>query len=86
MLPPPHGCRPADARFIGSPVDYVIFAGLTRVADEKESAIRIVFMDVKQGKSTLNRTRWIIRDAVMNGQVAWETLRVSGEENAGCSP
>jgi hypothetical protein len=39
-----------------------------------------------RAKAPLNRTLRIIRDAVMNGQVAWETLRVSGEENASCSP
>jgi len=40
--------NPADARFIGSPVDYVIFDELTGVSDEKEQSIRIVFMDVKK--------------------------------------
>jgi predicted Holliday junction resolvase-like endonuclease len=28
--------NPADARFIGSPVDYIIFDGLTEVSDEKK--------------------------------------------------
>jgi predicted Holliday junction resolvase-like endonuclease len=38
--------NPADARFIGSPVDYIIFDGLTRVADDKGDDVQIVFMDV----------------------------------------
>jgi predicted Holliday junction resolvase-like endonuclease len=48
--------NPADAHFIGSLVDYVIFDGLTGVCDEKNQSIRIVFMDVKKGNSTLTRT------------------------------
>jgi predicted Holliday junction resolvase-like endonuclease len=39
--------NPADARFIGLPVD-IIFDGLTAVGDEKNRSIRIVFMDVKK--------------------------------------
>src|SRR5512145_1108581 len=55
--------NPADARFIGSPVDYVIFDGLTRVADEKEQEIQIVFMDVKKGSGALTRTQRLIKRA-----------------------
>lgn len=71
--------NPADARFIGSPVDYVVFDGLTDVADEKKNEIRIIFMDIKQGKSNLSRTQRVIRDAVLAKQISWETLRVAGE-------
>jgi len=68
--------QPADARFIGSPVDYVIFDGLSGVADEKGSAIRIVFMDVKHGGAGLTRTQQVIKKAVEEGAVSWETLRI----------
>jgi len=49
--------HPSDARFIGSPVDYIIFDGLTEVADEKTQSIRIVFMDVKKGTSNRSRVQ-----------------------------
>ena len=75
-LLPSFGYLPADARFIGSPVDYIIFDGLSAVADEKGSAIRIVFMDVKQGSATLTRTQRIIKKAVEEHSVAWETFHV----------
>ena len=71
--------NPADARFIGSPVDYIIFDGLTDVADEKKHDIRIVFMDIKHGTGSLTRTQRVIRDAVVDKKVNWETLRVAGE-------
>lgn len=76
-LLPEFAYNPADARFIGSPVDYIVFDGLTGVADDKTGEIRIVFMDVKQGRSDLSRTQRVIRNAVLEKKVAWETLRVS---------
>jgi predicted Holliday junction resolvase-like endonuclease len=68
--------NPADARFIGSPVDYIIFDGLTRVTDDKEDEIRIVFMDVKKGSGALTRTQRLIRLAVEKKSVAWKTMRI----------
>ncbi|OPX61997.1 MULTISPECIES: Holliday junction resolvase-like protein [unclassified Methanoregula] len=71
---------PSDARFIGSPVDYIIFDGLTRVADEKQGEIQIIFMDVKKGDgAALSRTQRIIRNAVEQKAVRWETMRIAGE-------
>jgi predicted Holliday junction resolvase-like endonuclease len=67
---------PADARFIGSPVDYIIFEGLSEVADEHGSTIRIVFMDVKHGSATLSRTQRVIKKAVEERSVAWQTLHL----------
>lgn len=68
--------NPADARFIGSPVDYIIFDGLTRVADDKEDEIQIVFMDVKKGSGALTRTQRLIKQAVEKRSVAWKTMRI----------
>ena len=73
---PDFGFNPADARFIGSPVDYIIFDGLTRVADDKEDEIQIVFMDVKKGSGALTRTQRLIRQAVEKKSVAWKTMRI----------
>lgn len=77
---PDFNFNPADARFIGSPVDYIIFDGLTRVADEKGGEIRIVFMDVKKGnRAVLTRTQRLIRDAVERKVVSWKTMRIPDE-------
>lgn len=73
---PDFGFNPADARFIGSPVDYIIFDGLTRVADDKEDEIGIVFMDVKKGSGALTRTQRLIRQAVEKKSIAWKTMRI----------
>ncbi|MGA2161990.1 MAG: Holliday junction resolvase-like protein [Methanoregula sp.] len=78
-LLPSFGYLPADARFIGSPIDYIIFDGLSKVADEKGSTISIVFMDVKHGSATLTRTQRMIKKAVEEGAVAWQTLHLADE-------
>ena len=71
--------NPADAWFIGSPVDYNIFDGLTEVSDDKKASIRIVFMDVKKGSASLTRTQRVIKRAVEEKTVGWETLRIADE-------
>lgn len=66
--------NPKDARFIGSPVDLLIFDGLD--AGELK---HVVFVEVKTGKSALTPREKQIRDAILNGRVAWHELRVGGE-------
>ena len=78
-LLPSFGYLSADARFLGSPVDYIIFDGLSAVADEKGSSIRIVFMDVKHGSATLTRTQRVIKKAVEEQAVTWQTFHLSDE-------
>ena len=46
----------ADARFIGNPVDFVVFDGFTPVKDGK-GEISIVLVEVKKGKGKLTERR-----------------------------
>jgi predicted Holliday junction resolvase-like endonuclease len=63
--------NPKDVRFLGSPIDLVIFDGL---ADG--DLRRIVFVEVKTGGSGLtHRERWV-RDVIDAGDVEWAELRV----------
>lgn len=68
--------NPADARFIGNPIDYVIFDRYTDVKDRNtDDQITIIFMDVKTGKSAyLNPTQKKIKEAVESGRINWKTL------------
>lgn len=64
--------NPKDARFIGSPVDFLVFDGLT---DERLRAV--VFVEVKAGPSaSLTRRERQVRDAVAEGRVEWVELKV----------
>jgi predicted Holliday junction resolvase-like endonuclease len=63
--------NPKDARFIGTPVDFIVFDGL----DDREVR-NIVFVEVKTGSSSLNTRERQIRNAVKQGLVEWEELRI----------
>jgi predicted Holliday junction resolvase-like endonuclease len=39
--------------------------------------MRIVFMDVKKGMGTLTRTQRMIRNAVENKAVSWQTMKIA---------
>jgi len=63
--------NPKDARFIGSPVDFVVFDGLS------EGHIRsVVFVEVKTGRSDLSERERRVRDAVKARRVEWCELRI----------
>ena len=72
---PEFGFSPKDARFLGRPVDFVVFDGL----DEGELR-RIVFVEVKTGGSKLTPRERMIRDAVREGRVAWREVRQDGHD------
>lgn len=63
---------PSDARFLGSPIDYLVFDGLA----EEEEEVEIVFLEIKTGKARLTPREIKIREAVEAGRVRWEELRL----------
>jgi len=63
--------RPSEARFLGSPVDYVVFVG----ADGKRIE-KVAFVEVKSGSSRLSSGEKRLRDAVRAGRVEWVEYRV----------
>src|SRR5213595_36519 len=68
---PEFGFNPKDARFLGSPVDLLVFDGL----DDGELR-RVVFIEIKTGGSALTGRERQLRDVVRARQVAWEELRI----------
>ncbi len=72
--------NPSDARFIGAPIDYLIFDGYTDVKDgNSDITITVVLADIKTGKAQLNKTERKIKEAVEAGRVKWETIRLDFE-------
>ena len=63
--------NPKDARFLGSPVDFVVFDGLS-----DGDVRRVVFVEVKTGDADLTTRERRVRDAVQAGRVDWLELRV----------
>lgn len=68
---PNFGFNPRDARFLGSPVDFLVFRGLTEgILDQ------VIFVEVKTGKSGLSRRERQLRDVIDAGEVYWEEIRL----------
>jgi len=61
---------PSDARFLGGPVDYVVFDGAADGGD-----VEIVFIEVKSGRARLSEVEVRVREAVSAGRVRHEILR-----------
>jgi len=61
---------PGDCRFIGKPVDFLVFSGSTA-----GSISEVVFVEVKSGTAGLNRAERSLREAVEAGRVRWQEYR-----------
>ena len=64
-----------ELNFLGSPIDFVGFKGL-----DGEGEIDIKFIEVKSGKSRLNKNQRRIRDAVAAKRIEWVEVRVKNTE------
>jgi len=80
---------PADARFLGDPIDYVVFNGYSEARDGSEgrqpggetrgAGMEVVLLEVKQGGSALSPWQKMIASAVLEGRVRFEVLRISDD-------
>jgi predicted Holliday junction resolvase-like endonuclease len=69
---------PTEVRFIGSPIDMIVFPGLAR-GDPEE----IVILEVKTGKSAqLTPQQRKIRQLILDGMVRWDEVHqtIEGED------
>lgn len=63
-----------DYRYLGDPVDFVIFCGSSAIKDGAQDKIdEVIFLDIKTGESSLNTTQRRIRDAVIRKEVRFAT-------------
>jgi predicted Holliday junction resolvase-like endonuclease len=60
-----------DARFIGAPIDFVVFDGLYGAG---EDLAEIVFLEVKSGRMSLNARERAVKRAVDEGRVRWDSI------------
>ena len=69
---------PSDAKFLGDPVDYVIFDGYTdfRDGDGRAEDIEVVLIDIKSGGARLTKGQMAIAQAIRDGKVRFETIRI----------
>ncbi|HET8687926.1 MAG TPA: Holliday junction resolvase-like protein [Methanosarcina sp.] len=62
--------NPKDARFLGTPVDFIVFDGLSEGEMNK-----VVFVEVKTGKTgALSPREKLVRDCIGRGNVSYEII------------
>ena len=67
--------NPKDARFIGSPIDFLVFDGLD------EGQLRSVFfVEVKTASSPLSSREKQIREAIETRRIGWREIRIDRPE------
>lgn len=79
---PKFNYNPKDVRFLGNPIDLIVFDGLTN-GFVKE----IIFIEVKTGStSRLSSKQQDIRDAVRGRPISWLSMRVNFDEKINKTP
>ncbi|MDB9423430.1 Holliday junction resolvase-like protein [Microcystis aeruginosa CS-564/01] len=76
---------PSDARFIGDPIDYVVFNGYTDIKDNggNENNLEVVILDVKTGQANLSQLQQAIAKAINAGRVRFEVVRPETSKQEG---
>lgn len=70
---PDFPANPSDARFIGKPVDFIVFSGLS----ENEKIDEILFVEVKSGKSLLSEREKEVKKAIEQRKVRYVEYRIN---------
>lgn len=70
---PDFPANPSDARFIGKPVDFIVFSGLS----ENEKIDEILFVEVKTGKSLLSEREKEVKKAIEQRKVRYVEYRIN---------
>ncbi len=65
-------CNPADARFVGKPVDFVAFPGAADGGEIKE----VLLIEVKSGEASLSKREREIKACVQEGRLRFVEYRV----------
>ena len=70
-----YGINPKDLRYLGTPIDYIGFKGLSEGELQE-----VVFIEVKSGKTALlTKNEKQVKEAVENGKVRWIFIHLPSE-------
>lgn len=62
---------PSDAKFIGMPIDYIVFDGMSNGQLEK-----LIIVEVKKGKGRASKIQRQIRKIIEDGKIEWELIKI----------
>ena len=73
---------PSDAKFLGDPVDYIVFNGDTDMRDGNghPDDIEVVLIDIKSGGARLTKGQQAIAQAIAAGRIRFETIRINFDD------
>jgi len=74
---------PSDSRFIGTPIDYVVFKNMTDFDknNKDENPIEVVLVEIKTGKAKkLNPLEDAVKDAIDSKRVSFEQIDLPDEK------
>ena len=62
---------PTECKFLGKPVDFIVFKG-----SDNNNIKEIIFLEIKSGNSKLNKQEKNLKEAIINKNVKWDEYRV----------
>jgi predicted Holliday junction resolvase-like endonuclease len=65
---------PTELRFIGEPIDYIVFRGAST-----KNPSEIIFLEVKSGDANLTPVQKKWREVIESKKISWEVYRVPKE-------
>ncbi len=65
---------PTECKFLGKPVDFLVFKGL-----DQKNVEGVVFVEVKSGNSKLSANEKGLKEAIEKKKVRWEEYRFDGK-------
>lgn len=63
--------KPTEARFIGKPIDFIVFKGM----DDK-NIDEVIFVEMKSGQSQLSKVQKTLKSTVQNKKISWHEYKV----------
>jgi predicted Holliday junction resolvase-like endonuclease len=62
----------SDMKFLGQPIDFIVYDGMS-----DGDVRRVVFVEIKTDTARLSPVQKSIREAIMRGDVHWETIHLN---------
>ena len=72
---------PKDYKFMGDPIDYVIFDGMSDSPSDSNTINKIIFMDIKTGTARLTKIQKKIKQTILEGKVEFQVYRPEKDIN-----
>lgn len=70
----PQDLKPSEAKFLGKPVDFIVFKGL-----DDNNVSEVVFIEVKSGRTYTNANEDSLRRAIETGRVKYIKYQVPSD-------